>query len=83
MSTGTVEGVGFLIANIYSVYWLSSGFKKKGGGGGSKANFEQRRNASNYLPLAEWLPCSLEAVFISCKNQLISSIAHTANQQHN
>lgn len=33
MSTGTVEGVGFLIANIYSVYWLSSGLKKKRGGG--------------------------------------------------
>jgi len=29
MSTGTVKGVGFLIANIYSVYWLSSGLKRK------------------------------------------------------
>lgn len=36
MSTGTVEGVGFLIANIYSVYWLSSGLKKKKGGGEAK-----------------------------------------------
>jgi len=78
MSTGAVKGVSFIIANIYNVSWLSSGFFFK-----KKANFQQRRNASNYLPLAEWLPCSLEAVFISRKNQLISSIAHTDNQQHN